>query len=167
MALEPKAIQVLLLMVTNQGKLLEKAAILDAVWKNTFVEESTLTRIVALIRKHLGDNPKAPRFIETVPTLGYRFIALVEERGIDAEHLGDAQQHGDRQRTDVVLDLIQVAGGDVEHLSQRRLAESALTAQLSHPRSDEGLGHVSQRNNPAKAAFAFLAMRRSWQYFEL
>ena len=90
-----------------------------------------------------------------------------EERGVHAEHLGDAQQHGDRQRTDVVLDLIQVAGGDVEHLSQCGLAESALAAKLSHARSDEGLGHVSQRNNPAKAAFAFLAMRRSWQYFEL
>jgi DNA-binding winged helix-turn-helix (wHTH) protein/tetratricopeptide (TPR) repeat protein len=80
LALEPKAIQVLLLMVTHQGKLLEKATILDAVWKNTFVEESTLTRVVALIRKQLGDNPKVPRFIETVPTLGYRFIALVEKR---------------------------------------------------------------------------------------
>ncbi len=84
MALEPKAVQVLLLMVTHQGKLLEKATILNAVWKNTFVEESTLTRVVALIRKQLGDNSKAPRFIETVPTLGYRCIAHVEERSTAA-----------------------------------------------------------------------------------
>jgi DNA-binding winged helix-turn-helix (wHTH) protein len=78
MPLEPKSIQVLLFMVTSPGKLLEKSAILDAVWKNTFVEESTLSRTIALIRKQLGDDPRSPRYIETVPTRGYRFIAWVE-----------------------------------------------------------------------------------------
>lgn len=78
MPLEPKSVQVLLLMVTNPGKLLEKAAILDAVWKGTFVEESTLTRTIALLRKQLGDDARNPKYIETVPTLGYRFVAQVE-----------------------------------------------------------------------------------------
>jgi DNA-binding winged helix-turn-helix (wHTH) protein len=41
------------------------------------VEESTLSRAVALLRKQLGDDPKNPVFVETVPTLGYRFIAPV------------------------------------------------------------------------------------------
>jgi DNA-binding winged helix-turn-helix (wHTH) protein/tetratricopeptide (TPR) repeat protein/TolB-like protein len=78
LALEPKSLRVLLLLVARRGKLIEKEAILEAVWKDTFVEESTLTRAVALIRKQLGDDPRHPRFIETVPTLGYRFMAQID-----------------------------------------------------------------------------------------
>jgi hypothetical protein len=55
-----------------------------------------------------------------------------EERRVDSEHLGDAQQHGHRQRTHVVLDLVQVTRRDLQHLGQCRLAEAAFTAQLSN-----------------------------------
>jgi DNA-binding winged helix-turn-helix (wHTH) protein/tetratricopeptide (TPR) repeat protein len=75
--LEPRALAVLLLMVRSNGRLLKKDAILEAVWKHTVVEESSLSRVVALLRKQLGDDPRHPTFIETVPTLGYRFIAQV------------------------------------------------------------------------------------------
>ena len=75
---EPRALRVLLLFVQAPGKLLQKEVILEAVWKTTFVEESTLSRAVAILRKHLGDDPRAPTYIETIPTLGYRFIANVE-----------------------------------------------------------------------------------------
>ena len=67
-----------------------------------------------------------------------------EERGVDPEHLGDAQQHRDRQRADVVLDLVEVARRDLQHLCQRGLAEAALAAELTHPRADERLGHSAQ-----------------------
>ncbi len=76
--LEPRALRVLLLFVQNAGKLLQKNLILESVWTTTFVEESTLTRAITILRKQLGDDPRAPTFIETVPTLGYRFIAKVE-----------------------------------------------------------------------------------------
>lgn len=66
------------LMVRSPGKLLKKDAILAAVWKNTIVEENSLTRAVTLLRKQLGDDPRNPTFIETVPTLGYRFVAKVD-----------------------------------------------------------------------------------------
>jgi DNA-binding winged helix-turn-helix (wHTH) protein/Tol biopolymer transport system component len=78
--LEPKSLRVLLLLVASPGKLIEKSVLLDAVWKDTFVEETTLTRAIALIRRQLGDDSRNPRFIETVPTLGYRFIAKLEHR---------------------------------------------------------------------------------------
>ncbi len=55
-----------------------------------------------------------------------------EERGVDAEDLGDAQQNRDGQRAHVVLDLVQVAGGDLERLSQCGLAETPFTAELPH-----------------------------------
>jgi DNA-binding winged helix-turn-helix (wHTH) protein/tetratricopeptide (TPR) repeat protein len=78
LAIEPRALQVLFVLVSNQGRLMEKRAILEAVWKDTFVEESTLTRAIAVLRKHLEDDPRAPKYIETIPTRGYRFIAPVE-----------------------------------------------------------------------------------------
>ena len=58
--IEPRAMRVLLLFVQNPGKILTKGVILETVWKTTFVEESTLTRAVAILRKHLGDDPRAP-----------------------------------------------------------------------------------------------------------
>ena len=76
--LEPRALRVLLLFVQNPGKLLQKNFILETVWTTTFVEESTLTRAITILRKQLGDDPRAPTYIETIPTLGYRFIAKVE-----------------------------------------------------------------------------------------
>jgi DNA-binding winged helix-turn-helix (wHTH) protein/tetratricopeptide (TPR) repeat protein len=69
---------VLFVLVGSRGKLLDKRTILEAVWKDTFVEETTLTRSIAVIRKHLEDDPRAPKYVETVPTRGYRFIAPVQ-----------------------------------------------------------------------------------------
>jgi DNA-binding winged helix-turn-helix (wHTH) protein/tetratricopeptide (TPR) repeat protein len=80
---EPKALRVLLLLVSNAGKLLEKRVILEAVWKDTFVEETTLTRAIAVLRRRLSDDPRSPLYIETVPTLGYRFIAQVKVRKLE------------------------------------------------------------------------------------
>jgi DNA-binding winged helix-turn-helix (wHTH) protein/tetratricopeptide (TPR) repeat protein len=79
-SLEPKSLRVLILLVAGKGKLISKQKLLDEVWKGTIVEETALTRAVALVRKQLGDDPRQPQFIETVPTVGYRFIATVEER---------------------------------------------------------------------------------------
>jgi DNA-binding winged helix-turn-helix (wHTH) protein/TolB-like protein len=78
--LEPKSLRVLLLLVKAKGKLVSKSTLLEEVWKGTFVDESTLTRAIALLRKQLGDDRRQPQFIETVPTIGYRFIAPVVEQ---------------------------------------------------------------------------------------
>lgn len=76
--LEPRALTVLLVLVENPGRLMDKKTLLEAVWKDTYVEETTLTRAIAVIRKTLEDDSRAPRYIETIPTRGYRFIASVK-----------------------------------------------------------------------------------------
>lgn len=76
--MEPKAFRVLLFLLENRGRLIEKRELLDAVWKETFVTENALTREIAQLRKALGDNVRDVKYIETVPTRGYRFIADVE-----------------------------------------------------------------------------------------
>ncbi|HEX3572502.1 MAG TPA: winged helix-turn-helix domain-containing protein [Acidobacteriaceae bacterium] len=76
--LEPKALRLLLYLIQNRGRLVRKQELLDAVWADAAVTESALTRSVGLLRKALDDDSREPRFIETVPTAGYRFIAHVE-----------------------------------------------------------------------------------------
>jgi hypothetical protein len=55
--------------------LVTKNALLDAVWGHRFVTESVLKSAISEVRAALGDDPKAPRYIETVSRRGYRFIA--------------------------------------------------------------------------------------------
>jgi len=76
--LEPKAFNVLLFLIENRGRLIEKGELLDAIWKETNVTENALTREITKLRKTLGDDPKAAKYIQTVHTRGYRFIAEVE-----------------------------------------------------------------------------------------
>jgi Tol biopolymer transport system component/DNA-binding winged helix-turn-helix (wHTH) protein len=81
--LEPKAIDVLRVLVERRGHLVTKDELLDAVWPGVAVTPNALTRVVAQLRRELGDDASAARFIETVPTRGYRFIAEVEAVGAD------------------------------------------------------------------------------------
>lgn len=74
---EPKAFRVLLYLLRNPHRLVTKDELLDAVWQETSVSENSLTRAVALLRRLLGDDTREPRFIATVPTVGYRFLADV------------------------------------------------------------------------------------------
>src|ERR687885_814365 len=66
--------------------------ILDAVWRETFVTENALTREIAQLRKALGEEARRAKYIETVPTRGYRFIAEVEDAR--AESSGAAPANG-------------------------------------------------------------------------
>ena len=75
--LPSRAFDVLLFMVERPGDLLDKAAILKAVWPTTVVEESNLSQCVFALRKGLGDTASEHRFIATVPGRGYQFVAQV------------------------------------------------------------------------------------------
>src|SRR5512145_482803 len=76
-SLTPKATEILVLLVTNAGQLVEKDELLREVWPDTFVEEANLTQNIFRLRKALGDERVDPRYIETVARRGYRFIASV------------------------------------------------------------------------------------------
>jgi DNA-binding winged helix-turn-helix (wHTH) protein/Tol biopolymer transport system component len=78
LAVEPKAFRVLLILLRNPGKLIPKQELLDAVWGDAAVTENSLSRAVALLRKVLGDEARTPQFIETVATVGYRWVGRVE-----------------------------------------------------------------------------------------
>jgi DNA-binding winged helix-turn-helix (wHTH) protein len=75
---EPKAFRVLLFLLRNPRRLITKEELLDAVWNDAAVTENSLSRNIAVLRRLLGDEIREPRYIATVPTVGYRFLCDVE-----------------------------------------------------------------------------------------
>ena len=73
-ALAPKPFAVLCVLARTPQRLVTKNALLDAVWGHRFVTESVLKSAISEVRAALGDDPKRPRYIETVSRRGYRFI---------------------------------------------------------------------------------------------
>lgn len=82
--LNARYLDALALLVREQGKLVSKDRFLDEVWRGVPVTDEALTQCIRTIRRQLGDDAARPRFIETVPKHGYRFIAPVESPGPDA-----------------------------------------------------------------------------------
>src|SRR5687768_10762840 len=76
--LTPKAFHLLEILLTNHGRIVEKDALMAAIWKDSFVEDGNLAYTVNSLRKSLGDVARDPRFIETVPRRGYRFIGKLD-----------------------------------------------------------------------------------------
>src|SRR5262245_14147152 len=77
--LQPRTFETLLYLIEHQGHLATKKELLDALWADTFVTENALSRCVKEVREALGDDAHQPHYIKTVPRLGYKFIAAVEE----------------------------------------------------------------------------------------
>ena len=75
--LEPKALDVPLFLIERRERLVLKEELLDEVWRDTFVTPNALTRVIAQLRKALGDDAQEARVIETVPRKGYRFLPAV------------------------------------------------------------------------------------------
>ena len=72
--LEPKSFRLLEMLIQHRHRVLGKEEIFQVIWDQTVVTDNALTRAIGQIRKVLEDDPKHPRFIETLPTIGYRFI---------------------------------------------------------------------------------------------
>jgi Tol biopolymer transport system component/DNA-binding winged helix-turn-helix (wHTH) protein len=76
-SVEPKALRLLIYLIQNRSRLVPKQELLDKVWPDATVTENVLTREIVLLRKALKEDSRLPRYIETVPTVGYRFVAKV------------------------------------------------------------------------------------------
>jgi Tol biopolymer transport system component/DNA-binding winged helix-turn-helix (wHTH) protein len=76
-ALTPRAFDVLVYLIENRGRVVEKGELFEQIWGETFVTDNALTRTVKEIRRATGDEAGSPRYIETIPKRGYRFIADV------------------------------------------------------------------------------------------
>lgn len=139
--LMPKAFDILLYLVRNDQRLIDKDELMDAIWPDTSVEENNLTQNISAIRKALGERHRQNKFIATVPGRGYKFVAEVttgtgEDRGGAAEEVRSqplpAETEPDRRTSDLYAlfrtrkTLFLLAGAIVVTL----LAASAITWRL-------------------------------------
>ncbi|MCU1266606.1 MAG: DNA-binding protein with winged-HTH domain [Acidobacteria bacterium] len=76
--LTPKALQVLVLLVRDSGRVVSRKHILESLWPDSFVEDSNLTVAISMLRRALGGSEDGDRFIETAAKRGYRFVAAVK-----------------------------------------------------------------------------------------
>src|SRR5215470_6897644 len=79
-ALTPKVLDTLLVLIENSGHIVEKTQLMEQLWPDSFVEESSLTQNISLLRKALSEGDTESNYIETIPKRGYRFVAQVSER---------------------------------------------------------------------------------------
>jgi DNA-binding winged helix-turn-helix (wHTH) protein/tetratricopeptide (TPR) repeat protein len=112
--LTPKVFDTLVMLVERAGHVVGKEELMAALWPRGFVEESNLTKHIWLIRKALGDSGHPARFVETVPKLGYRFIAPVKR----------TEQDDKTRREDVAVEALSTSTTD---------APAALTAATTPP----------------------------------
>ena len=99
------------LLVSEQGRLVSKDRFMDEVWRGIPVTDEALTQCIRTLRRQLGDDATSPRFIETVPKHGYRFIAFVETMD-EAPVLAPSTATPARSwRDHVLLSLAGIVGG--------------------------------------------------------
>ena len=80
--LPPRAVGVLAVLAAHPGQVVSKQALLDEVWKDTNVTDTSLAEAVSLLRQSLGDDPQRGEFIQTIPRRGYRFVAPLPSHAI-------------------------------------------------------------------------------------
>ncbi|MBI3653385.1 MAG: winged helix-turn-helix domain-containing protein [Acidobacteria bacterium] len=73
--LPPKVFDLLLVLVQNHGRVVDKEQLMNEVWPDTFVEENNLKVYISTLRKVLGESTEGQKYIETLPKRGYRFAA--------------------------------------------------------------------------------------------
>lgn len=99
LSLPPQSVEMLLALVERSGSLVTKDELMERVWQRRYVEENSLNKCVSELRKALGDQRAAPRYIETVAKRGYRFVARVKRREAWAAETGPAAgERRDRHR---------------------------------------------------------------------
>ena len=142
-AMPLKELEVLCMLVENQGELVTKQALLDEIWEDSFVGESNLSRHIYLLRKTLRDLGAADGLIENVPRRGYRFVGevsavepdeiLVEKRTHTRTlvEFQDQRTALDRIRTAASVSLVLLAVVASALLGYRYLAAGEPTQAIS------------------------------------
>ena len=154
--LEEKLFQILELLLERPGQVINRRALREKLWPDTHVGyEHSLNTAINKLRDLLGDSAQSPRFIETLPRLGYRFIAPVLKPS-RADHLNGRKMLA-------VLPLEDLGGNSdeeyfaeglteelISHLGQldpKRLGVIARTSAIQYKATKKSVGQIAQELN--------------------
>src|SRR6185369_10198384 len=136
--LSSRYLDALALLVSEQGRLVSKERFFDQVWRGIPVTDEALTQCIRTLRKELGDDAARPRFIETVPKHGYRFIGPVERMG-EAGEARPQEPRFESARQALLIGAAGTVGGGLAGLIGGLIYGFAGAAQPLQP----GMGAVS------------------------
>ncbi len=142
--LTPKVVETLLVLIEHRGQLLQKNALMTALWPDTFVEESSLAQNISLLRKAFGEEHGGRQYIETLPKRGYRFVAEVKE-----VHKHDGA---------FLLHRVENAEFVIEEQEEEEVTESVIALQASSTKPSTAGRGFSKPQFYAVAGFCVLAL---------
>jgi serine/threonine protein kinase len=147
--LEPRVMDLLVYLATHQGEVLTKDRIVQAVWKDVFVGDESVTTVINKLRRLFQDDAKEPQYIETIARRGYRLIAKVTMPEDDSQDqtnryrilqkLGDSEfskvflAQDPQLNRNLALKLLQSDKEDDENWLKRLRREARAAAALDHP----------------------------------
>jgi TolB-like protein/DNA-binding winged helix-turn-helix (wHTH) protein len=138
--LEERTMRVLLRLVERAGDVVSIDELLNAAWGDVAVSQDSVYQAVASLRRVLGDDPKQPSYIATVPRLGYRLVAKVSPEGASSAQGGDksAERPGIKAKWAVVA-VVLVGAAVVTTwtvLLKKRVPDAAqVTTAVQSPKS--------------------------------
>ena len=139
--IDPKAMDVLVALADAASGVISVAQLLDRVWPNVVVGDNAVHQAIATLRRALGDDARAPRYVQSIPRRGYRLIARVERLHAAAVGNAAASEHGpDRTATGTEnsADLLAPTGATETHASTAeksttRASPTAVTSPATSP----------------------------------
>lgn len=143
----PKEIEILCRLAERPGELVTKEELIGAVWPDSYVEESNLSRHIYILRKKFVELGYPESLIENVPKRGYRFIGKVENAS-DTEAAEPEVQDGSLLNSESAgaADSTLSTGSEKEPTDAERYDEQ-IARDAAGPLPDDGLGPSRSRNN--------------------
>jgi adenylate cyclase len=128
--LQPKAFEILCVLVGHAGRLLTKEELLRQVWPDSVVEENNLNKNISLLRKILSEDAKGKSCIETVPRVGYRFmgnVTLPESSAPSPATNGHAAPDPQPEKSVAVLYFENLSGDKEDEYFRDGMTEDVIT----------------------------------------
>jgi DNA-binding winged helix-turn-helix (wHTH) protein/Tol biopolymer transport system component len=157
--LQPKVMGLLCYLSQNANKVISRDELIQHVWKGSVVSDDAIHRTISILRSVLKDNPKKPKYLETIPKTGYRIIAPVKYEKSLVENI-KTQPVGFKTLSVLVLALIGVAA--IVFLTLRKSDKPLIIPKFSYLTSHIGLEYAPQFS-PVSNEILYSQYNKGWE----